>query len=86
MTFNLPGDLYYWLVTTFSGNLVIFMGLALLTIAFLAATFRMPNIVMMVAAALFIVLLSSYVGSIFVLFLVVAGIVIFWTISKIFTR
>jgi len=86
MAFIEPLNLYYWLVTTFSGNLTIFLALAFLVIAALSAMFRMPNIITFVGVGLFIIMLSTFVGNILILFLVVAGIVIFWQLAKMFAK
>jgi len=84
MAFNQPFDLYYWFVTTLSGNLTIFLGLAMLAIAGLGAMFRMPNMVLLASFALFAVILNAYVGVILTLVIVVGGLILYWGIARIF--
>ena len=86
MTYNLPLDLYHWLVLTFAGSTIIFFALAFTIIVTMAAFFRMSNMITLVAISLFVILFSYYLGSLFILFIFIAGILIFWAIIKIWSR
>lgn len=83
MVFTQPFDLYYFLVTTLSGSLVIFTSLALVFVAAMSAYFRMPNEITMISFALFIVLLAGYFGGIFVLIITLLGLLVGYIASKI---
>ena len=86
MAITLPFDLYNLLVTTLSGSLIIFYGLAFLVIAGLAATFRMPNIITLVSLGLFSMMLAIYLGGIFVFILIILGAGLGYLVSRIFNR
>jgi len=77
-----PLDLYTNLVTTFAGNITIFIAIAFLLIAGLSAMFRMTNIIVFISFGLFVIMLSAYMQSIALIVLIVAGLAIGWGLSK----
>lgn len=84
MAFAQPFDLYYWFVTTFSGNTTIFIAIAFLFIAVLSAYFRMPNIVTLCSFALFSgIVLIEISGDLWILSLILAGIFFAWSLSRV---
>ena len=79
-------DLKTLLVTSLAGSYVIFTFLALIFISGLAGMFRMPSEVYLMSLMLFLVLMSQYVGGLFLIGLLIAGIVTFMSISRLFTQ
>lgn len=86
MVFTNPLDLETWLVGTFAGSIPIFVALAFIVIAGLAAYFRMPNSIMIISLALFTLVLGTYTGDVFVLLAIfvalAAGTAIAWLIKR----
>lgn len=78
-----PLNLQCWLVNTFAGSLEIFTIIAIIAIAGLAAFFRMSNLVTLSMFALFGVIMSLYLGPIYILIIVVGGFLTFWSLSRI---
>jgi hypothetical protein len=81
-----PGDLYYWFVTVFSGDLTIFFGIMLIVIAGLAGMFRMSPLVTGISFSLFAILMSAYIGNIYLLVIVIVALSLGWTIARIYNR
>ena len=71
MAFINPLDLDEILVNQLAGNLVIFGFLMFFTLSFLAAKFKMPNIVFISLFALFIIYIFAATGKMFELYVVV---------------
>lgn len=82
-TFHEPLELRYWLINTLSGSTEIFVFLAFIVIAGMAAKFRMNGFVTLVMFGLFSILLSSYMEGIYMLICLLAGLVTFTAISRI---
>jgi len=85
-SWNEPLDLEYWLVNTFSGSVEIFVFLAFIMMAGMAAYFRMQNTILLIMIALFTVMMARYMGGMYVLVVLVAGLLTFYSISKIMKR
>jgi len=83
MTFHLPLDLEYWLVTTIAGSPEIFTALMLIVIAGLAAYFRMPNSITLIMIALFAVIMGFYTGQLLFIVILILGIVLGWLLSRV---
>ena len=79
-----PLDLQTILINILAGNLNIFVFLAVIFIAALAAMFRMPGIIAMVMFVLFAIFLKEYVGGLFLIVILLVGISVFYGIGRIF--
>jgi len=69
-------------VNTFAGNMQLFMIIAFLGIAGLAAFFRMPNAIALTMFALFGVMMASYSTDFYFLVVLFAGLAIFYGIGS----
>ena len=79
-----PLNLENIFVNHFAGDITIFMFLAMGVFAWIAAKYRMPNIVFGAIMVLFIVSMSIYTGQLALAgVLVVGDLIIFYGISKI---
>lgn len=83
MTFNLPLDLEYWFVTVLAGNPAIFLAIAFIVIAVLAAYFRMPNQILIIMLALFAIIMDGYTGQLFFIVILALGIILGWLLSRV---
>lgn len=82
-----PLNLQCLLVNILAGDLTIWLFLMVIAIFALAAYFRMPNVIAMSCIALFIVIMSNYVDrGFYILAVVIASLISFYSISKIATR
>lgn len=84
MSFHSPFDLQYWFVNVLAGSMTLFLAIAFLVIAALAGMFRMPNIITGVMFGLFIIMLSAYTGTLYLLVILVAALLIGWWIARLF--
>ena len=82
MAFTLPFDFYYWFVTILSGNIEVFIALALLIIAAMAAMFRMTAGVTLLMFMVFAVFMAAWIYGYFLLGLLLASLFIGWGILK----
>ena len=82
-TFHEPLELRYWLVNTFSGSIEIFIFIAFIFISGMAAKFRMNSTVTLSMMVLFGVLMAQYFGGIYMLMLIIIGMIIFISISRV---
>lgn len=82
ITYIAPLDLQTILVNTFAGNMIVFMLFALIGISLLAGKFRMPDRVFISSIALFGIIMSSYLGGLYVLLIVISGLVIYYVFAK----
>lgn len=82
MAFTLPLNLEYWFINGLSGSLVIFLAIALVVIAGMAARFRMTNGVLLATLALFAVMFSTYLGGGVVLVILLTGLIGGWVVSR----
>jgi len=71
------------LVNTFAGSMEIFIFLALIFIAGLGAYFRMLNATVLVMFGLFAILMSQFMGGVYFLAILIAGLFISFAIGKI---
>lgn len=86
MVFHNPLDLEYWLINVFAGSVDIFVFLSFIAISGLAAYFRMPNMVTAIMFVIFGIFMSSYIGGLYLVLVLLSGLVTFYSISKIFTK
>jgi len=87
MTFIEPLEMETWFVSVLSGTPEIFTGLALLTIATLAGYFRMNGIGLFFMIGVFLIMFSGFINSpLVVLLLVVGGLLIGLTLSRLFVE
>ena len=78
-----PLELEKWIIQIFAGNPDIFAAIAFITIAGLAAFFRMNGIAMFFMLGLFFVMFSAYIQSpILVLFSILGGLLIGYVLSQ----
>ncbi|MGA2130651.1 MAG: hypothetical protein ABSG05_03520 [Candidatus Pacearchaeota archaeon] len=82
ITYINPLNLYTIFVTYLAGNLTVFIFLAMIGISLLAGRFRMPDRVFMSLIALFGIIMSQYLGGLYALMIVVAGLVIYYQLAK----
>ena len=82
MVWHSPGDLQYWFLNVFAGDITIFLAIAFIFIAAMTAMFRMPTIITGLMFALFVIMLSVYTGSLAILVLVVLGLIIGWSLTR----
>ena len=75
MNFIQPLNLDTLFVGTLAGTLPIFMFLAMIFIAYMAARFRMPNGILLVMIAIFALLFAYYFGGLTITVLIVLGII-----------
>jgi hypothetical protein len=83
MAFIQPLDLKYWLINTLSGSAEIFIFLSYIFIAVMAAKFRMNGFITLMMIGLYTVIMSQYIGGIYMLICVLAGLVSFVAISRV---
>ena len=86
MTFIQPLDLQLLFVNTFAGSMDIFMFIAFICIAGLAAMFRMPNMIAMAMFAVFGVFMANYSTDFYFLVVLFAGIAIFYGLKSVIER
>jgi hypothetical protein len=79
-----PFDLYYWMVTVLAGSMTMFLALAFLTIAGMTAMFRLPTMITALMFGLFIIMLSVYTGTFYLLVILIAALVIGWSVARLF--
>jgi hypothetical protein len=84
MTFHMPFDFYYWFVTIFAGSMTMFLTISFILIAVLAGMFRMPSIIVGIMFAVYIISLAAFTGNLVILIVILAGLIIAWSISRIF--
>lgn len=86
MTFILPLDIETLLVNTFAGSMDIFIGLMILVIAALAATFKMNNLIFFASLAVFALLMVSWASWLYMLIILIGGLIVFLSLSKIVNK
>jgi hypothetical protein len=77
-----PLDLQTLFVNYLSGSLEIFSFIAVLVIAALAATFRMPNQIALIMFVLFGVIMGVYLGGIYFLAIIITSIMVYYSIAR----
>ena len=82
MTFLNPLDLEQIFVGTFSGSWMIFFFVMFITIAFVAAKFRMSSINTLMMFALFAIFMGAWAKWLYIVALIIIGIVGFLVIAK----
>lgn len=79
-----PLNLECWFVNVLSdASMDIFMFLAFIFIAAMAAYFRMMNTVTLIMFALFAILMAQFMSGVYLLVVLIGGLVSFWAIAKI---
>jgi len=86
MAYHSPFELYHWWVTTFAGNISIFLAIALIGMTSLAALFRMPVLVIGMMFSLFIIMLSTYFQNFYIIVAVIGGLVVGWILIRLLSR
>jgi hypothetical protein len=82
-----PLDLQCLLVNTLAGSLTIWLFLMIIVIFAMAAYFKMTNIIALTSIALFIVIMSNWVDrGVYILLVIVASLISFYSITKLLTR
>ena len=81
-------DLWDFFINKIVGgeNIIIFIGLSYIVIAFVAAKLRFPNIVTLAMFATYSIIISVFFQSILVITLFIIGIVIAFALGKVFDR
>jgi len=82
MAYIEPLDLQTIFVNYLAGSMVIFFFLMMAVLAYLAARFRMPNQITMIMIALFIVFFATYYSLLYVIVIFLAGLLIYFSLSK----
>ena len=83
MTFIQPFDLETIFINVFAGSSAIFTGIALILIGFMAAKFKMNNLMFFGMTGLFAIMFSAYVGELYPFMLIIAGLAIGFIMAKI---
>lgn len=87
MEFIEPLALGTWFPSVLAGTPDIFLGLALLVIFTLAGYFRMNMLATFFMIAIFLLMFSSFISSpIIILIAIIGGLLIGYTLSRIFTQ
>ena len=81
-----PMDFERIFVTIVAGSPDIFTFLFILFISGLGAYFRMDSKIMMIMYLIFGIVMSTYIGAIYVLIILIVGIITFYSISRMFNR
>ncbi len=85
MAFIQPLDFeQIFLVTIAGGNTLIFIFLAIIVIAAMAARFRMPNSAFLMILALFGIIMFDFLGGLGVLLLLITGFLTFAALANLF--
>ena len=78
-----PLNLEYWLVNVFSGSPDIFTFISFIFIASMAAYFKMMNLITLMMFVLFAVLMSQYLGGVYLIVALLVGLVGAYQIGRI---
>ena len=81
-----PFDFQRIFVTILSGSSDIFTFIFVVLISGLGAYFRMDNRIMMIMYLVFGIVMSTYIGAVYILIILIAGIVTFYSINRMFNR
>lgn len=82
-TYMNPFDFQNLLVSTFAGDWNVFIFIAVLVIAMGAGFFRMNDKVFAVMLVLFVIIMSPYMGGVYLLAMLLLGLISFYSIAKI---
>lgn len=86
MTVINPMDLERIFVVILAGSPEIFTALLFIIISALSAYFKMDNKVVMVMYLISGIIMSVYIGAIYVLIILIVGIITFYSVSRMFNR
>jgi len=78
-----PFDFKKIFMITLAGSPEIFAFISLIFLAGLSAYFNMPSFVFLILVGLFGVVMSAYVGGLYLLIILIAGLLAFYGIKKI---
>ena len=81
-----PFDFERIFISILAGSPEIFTAIFIVFISGLGAYFRMDSKIMMVMYLVFGIVMSVYIGAIYVLIIIIIGIVTFYSISRMFNR
>ncbi len=84
MSLEQPLDLYDLLVNTVSGSIEVFVFLSMIFISGLSARFHLPKSIFLVMISLFGIMLSEFVGGIYLIIILLSGFIIFSALAKVF--
>lgn len=80
-----PLQMETWIMSVFSGTPEVFTALAILVLSMMAGYFRMGMLTMFLMTGIFLLMFTSWISSpIIILFIVIGGLVLGYTIAKIF--
>ncbi len=83
MTLNSPLNLKQIFVVDLAGNVEIFAFVSIIFFAFIAGYFKFDNKITLSLFFLYGLILSSFLPDIFLLMILIAGVIIFFSLSKI---
>ena len=86
MTIIDPFDFQRIFISILAGSPDVFTAIFLMFISGLGAYFRMDSKIMMIMYLVFGIVMSTYIGAIYVLIMLVVGIITFYSISRMFNR
>ena len=86
MTVIDPFDFERIFVSILSGSPDIFTFLFIVLVSGLGAYFKMDDKIMMIMYLIFGIVMSTYIGAIYVLIILIVGIITFYSIGKMFNR
>lgn len=83
MTWVQPLDLQTLLINTLSGSMDIFLGLALVFMAGLAAYLRIPDAIALILIGVFFIIMSPFIGNGYmILIILIATLLVYFAIAK----
>lgn len=86
MTVIDPFDFERIFISILAGSPEIFTFIFILFISGLGAYFRMDSKIMMVMYLVFGIVMSIYLGAVYILIVIIIGIITFYSLSRIFNR
>jgi hypothetical protein len=81
-----PFDFQRIFITILAGSPEIFTFIFIALISGLAGYFRMDTKVTMIMYLVFAIVMSTYIGAVYVLIILIVGIITFYSISRMFNR
>lgn len=78
-----PFDLQKIFVVTLAGTTEIFTFLSIIFVSAISAYFRMPNYIAMIMYVVYALVMSQYIGGMYILVILLAGIVTFAGMSRV---
>ena len=81
-----PLNLECWMINVFAGSLEIFTFVAIIAIAMMATYFRMLTSTLLIMFVIFAIVMSTFLGGIYFLIVLIGGLVIVIWLSRIVKR